>query len=58
MPGYDGGGWGGAAPGEADYGAGMGTKGSAAADHSIGIGGGISNKDFNLISFKFGLYLI
>jgi len=52
MPGYDGGGWGGDAPGEADYGAGMGTKGAAAADHSIGTGAGGDGRAMSQEAFE------
>ena len=48
MPGY-GGGTGGA---EADYGEGMGTKGAAAADHSIGTGAGAASTDTSIGAFR------
>ena len=48
MPGY-GGGTGGA---EADYGEGMGTKGAAASDHSIGMGAGSSEREMSAQAFR------
>lgn len=52
MPGY-GGGVGADTDGpNADYGEGMGTKGAAAADHSIGMGAGSSEREMSISAFR------